>query len=145
MEARDGGTGRGRATALACALADAAGLLLFTGVGIAMHGAAFAAGPILRNAVPFVGLWFLLAPLTRVYRQPGWRTLFGHWALVLPLAVAARQVWVGRLVSRATVAFFIASLTLTLAFLIAGRLAVWVVARTQAGTGEARSASRPDP
>jgi Protein of unknown function (DUF3054) len=111
------------------ALADTAGLLVFAAVGIAMHGAGFSAGPILRNIVPILGVWFLLAPLTGIYRRPGWRSLLLHWAVALPIAVAARQWWVGRLFSRATVAFLIASLVLTLAILVAGRLVLWLADR----------------
>lgn len=111
---------------IAAAVADATSLLVFTAAGIAMHGADFSAGPILRNVVPILGCWFLLAPLTGIYRRPGWRTLFVHWAVALPLGVAGRQWWVGRLFSRATVVFLIAALMLTLALLLVGRLAVWL-------------------
>jgi hypothetical protein len=114
------------------AMVDAVSLLVFTFVGIAMHGAGFGPGPILRNVVPFLGAWYLFAPLTRVYRRPGWRTLLIHWAIVLPVAVIARQWWVGRLVSRATAVFFIASLTLTLVILAAGRLILWLGRRRPA-------------
>lgn len=122
---------------LAGALADTAGLLVFTAVGIAMHGAGFTAGPILRNVVPILGVWFLLAPVTGVYRTPGWRSLLAHWAVALPLGVAVRQWWVGRLISRATVAFLIASLILTLAILVAGRLLLWLGSRMRPTSGAA--------
>jgi hypothetical protein len=111
---------------------DAVSLLVFTFAGIAMHGAGFGPGPILRNAVPFLGVWYLLAPATHVYRRPGWRTLIIHWAIALPIAVVIRQAWVGRLFSRATVAFLIASLVLTLAILTAGRLILWLGRRRAA-------------
>lgn len=117
---------------LASALTDAAGLLVFTAVGIAMHGAGFGAMPILRNVVPILGIWFLLAPVTGIYRQTGWRSLVIHWAVALPLAVVARQWWVGRLFSRATVAFLIASMILTLAILLVGRLLLWLATRRPA-------------
>ena len=117
---------------LASALTDAAGLLVFTAVGIAMHGAGFGAMPILRNVVPILGIWFLLAPVTGIYRRTGWRSLMIHWAVALPLAVVARQWWVGRLFSRATVAFLIASLILTLAILGVGRLLLWLATRRPA-------------
>jgi hypothetical protein len=116
---------------LASALADAAGLSVFTAVGIAMHGAGFGATPILRNIVPILGVWFLLAPATGVYQRPGWRSLLVHWAVALPLGVLARQWWVGRLYSRATVVFLIASLILTLVLLVAGRLLLWLATRRQ--------------
>lgn len=112
--------------AAAAAIVDAAGLLVFTFVGIAMHGAGFGPGPILRNVVPFLGAWYLLAPLTGVYNRPGRRTLVIHWASAIPVAVIVRQWWVGRLFSRATVAFLIASLVLTLVILTAGRLLLWL-------------------
>jgi hypothetical protein len=124
--------GAAKRAGLASALTDAAGLLTFTAVGIAMHGAGFGAIPILRNVVPILGIWFLLAPVTGIYRHPGWRSLLEHWAVALPLAVVARQWWVGRLFSRATVAFLIASLILTLAILAAGRLILWLAGRRSA-------------
>jgi hypothetical protein len=112
--------------ARAIAVVDAVSLLVFTFVGIAMHGAGFGPGPILRNVVPILGTWYLLASVTHVYRRPGWRTLVIHWAIALPIAVIVRQWWVGRLFSRATVAFLIASLVLTLAMLTAGRFILWL-------------------
>ena len=117
---------------LASALTDAAGLLVFTAVGIAMHGAGFGTMPILRNVVPILGIWFLLAPVTGIYRRTGWRSLVIHWAVALPLAVAARQWWVGRLFSRATVAFLIASLILTMAILLVGRALLRLATRRPA-------------
>jgi hypothetical protein len=76
--------------------------------------------------VPILGTWYLLASVTYIYRRPGWRTLVIHWAIALPIAVIVRQWWVGRLFSRATVAFLIASLVLTLAMLTAGRFILWL-------------------
>lgn len=110
-------------------LVDGVSLLAFTGIGIAMHGAGFGADPILRTVVPILVVWYALAPLTRLYRRPGWRSLLIHWAVALPIGVAARQVWVGRLLSRAAAVFLIAALVLTLAFLVAGRLLLWVAQR----------------
>ena len=108
------------------ALVDGAALLLFTVIGIAMHGAGFGPGPILRNVVPILGGWYLLAPLTRVYARVGWSTLLIHWILTVPAGVVVRQVWVGRLFSRATVVFLVASLVFTLAFVAAGRFILWL-------------------
>lgn len=102
---------------------------MFTIIGIALHGAGFVAGSILRNVVPMLGAWYLLAPITYVYRSPGWRTLLIHWAVAMPLAVAARQLWVERLFSRATVVFLIAALALTFVFVTAGRLILWLAQR----------------
>jgi len=110
----------------AAALLDGAGLLLFTAIGIAMHGAGFGPGPILRNVVPILGGWYLLAPLTRVYARVSWSTLLLHWILAVPAGVLVRQLWVGRLVTRATVVFLVASLVFTLVLLAAGRLILWL-------------------
>lgn len=102
---------------------------MFTIIGIALHGAGIVASSILRNVVPMLGAWYLLAPITQVYRSPGWRTLLIHWAVAVPLAVAARQLWVERLFSRATVAFLLAALALILAFVATGRLILWLAQR----------------
>lgn len=122
-----------KASARAAALIDAAALLVFASVGIAMHGAGFGRGAILRNVVPFLGAWCLLAPVTGVYRRLSLGRLLAHWAVAIPAAVLVRQLWVGRFVSRATVVFLIAALAFTLALLLAGRLILQWRRRTEAG------------
>lgn len=113
------------------AIMDGASLLVFTVIGLMTHGAEIAPGPVLRDVVPILGVWYLLAPVSRTYRTPGWSTLLLSWALAVPLGVLVRQVWVGRVWSRATVVFLIAAMSLTLVFLLTGRVLVTLAGRNR--------------
>ncbi len=63
-----------------------------------------------------------LAPVSRIYRRPGWRSLLLNWALAVPAGVLVRQILLGRPLGRGTLVFLLAALAFTLLFLVAGRL-----------------------
>jgi hypothetical protein len=116
-------------------LVDGVSLLIFTWVGAAVHHAALDISVVLRDAGPFLGVWFVLAPLTSAYRRPGWGTLGRHWLLAVPLAVLGRQVLLGRPFDRAVFVFLLVALFFTGLFLAAGRVVATrlVVPRRAAG------------
>lgn len=116
-------------------LVDGVSLLAFTWVGVAAHRNELSPSVVLRNAGPFLGVWFVLVPLTSVYRQPGWGSLVRHWLLVIPLAVLGRQVFLGRPLDRAALVFLAVALVFTGLFLAAGRVVAtrFVVPRRAAG------------
>ena len=75
-------------------LADAASLIVFVLVGITGHRTGTVDG-FLRNAVPLLGVWFLVAWLGRTYRRPGWRSLLRNWIVAVPVGLLARTLIVG--------------------------------------------------
>ncbi len=103
-------------------LVDGVSLLTFTWVGVAVHRSVLGASVVLRDVGPFLGVWFVLVPLTSVYRRPGWGSLVRHWLLAIPLAVLGRQVLLGRPLDRAALVFFLVALVFTGLFLAAGRV-----------------------
>lgn len=116
-------------------LVDGVSLLLFTWVGLAAHRSGLSASVALRDVGPFLGVWFVLVPLTSVYRRAGWGSLLRHWLLAIPLAVLGRQVLLGRPFDRATFVFLVVALVFTGLFLAAGRVVAtrFVAARRAAG------------
>ncbi len=103
-------------------LVDGVSLLTFTWVGVAVHHSVLGASVVLRDVGPFLGVWFVLVPLTSVYRRPGWGSLVRHWLLAIPLAVLGRQVLLGRPLDRAALVFLLVALVFTGLFLAAGRV-----------------------
>jgi hypothetical protein len=103
-------------------LVDGVSILVFTWVGVAVHRSALDASVVLRDAGPFLGVWFVLALLTSVYRRPGWGSLVRHWLLAIPLAVLGRQVLLGRPLDHDALVFLVVVLVFTGLFLATGRV-----------------------
>ncbi len=103
-------------------LVDSVSLLTFSWVGIAAHGSSLSASVVIRDAGPFLGVWFMLAPLTSVYRRPGWGSLVRHWLVAIPLAVLGRQVLLGRPLDRVALVFLVVALVFAGLLLAAGRV-----------------------
>ena len=116
-------------------LVDGVSLLAFTWVGAAVHRSALGMSVVLSDVGPFLGVWFVLVPLTSVYRQPGWGSLMRHWLLAIPLAVLGRQVLLGRPFDRAAFLFLLVALVFTGLFLAVGRVVAtrFAVPRRAAG------------
>lgn len=55
-------------------LADAAALVVFVVIGLREHRGGTVEG-FLRNSLPLLGAWFLVAWRAHTYRRPGWRSL----------------------------------------------------------------------
>jgi len=108
------------------ALVDAVSLLAFTLIGLNTHRAAITGQTLLRDLGPILGAWFVLAPVSGIYRIPGWRSLLLNWALAVPVGVFVRQVLLGRPLGRGTLVFLLAALVFTLLFLVAGRVAAHI-------------------
>ncbi len=97
-------------------------LLAFTWVGVAVHRSVLDMSVVLRDVGLFLGVWFVLVPLTSVYRRPGWGSLVRHWLMAIPLAVLGRQVLLGRPLDRAAFVFLLVALVFAGLFLAAGRV-----------------------
>lgn len=102
------------------AVVDAAAIFAFVLLGGDVHGTVRPAGT-LRTLLFLLVPWYAVAAYSGLYRAPSWRSFLRTWAVAIPLGIILRQIWVGRLFSRATLLFFVAALVLTLVFMIAGR------------------------
>ena len=102
-------------------LADAAALIVFVFVGIRGHRAATVEG-FLRNAVPLLTAWFVVAALAHTYRRPGWRSLLRNWIVAVPVGLLIRTLIVGSPRGGRLLVFLAVGLAFTLVFLVLGRL-----------------------
>jgi Protein of unknown function (DUF3054) len=110
------------------ALADAAALTVFVLVGISGHRADTMEG-FLRNAIPLLGVWFLVAWLGHTYRRPGWRSLLRTWIVAVPVGLLVRTLIVGSPTSVRILVFIAVGLAFTLVFLVLGRLVARLLSR----------------
>lgn len=109
-------------------LADAAALLLFVLIGLRGHGVRTVDG-FLRNAVPLLGAWFVVAWLLRTYRRPGWRSLLTNWIVAVPIGLLVRTAVVGSPSGAGILAFVGVGLAFTLLVLVLGRLVARLASR----------------
>ena len=102
-------------------LADVAALVVFVLVGISGHRASTLEG-FLRNAVPLLGVWFLVAWIAHTYRRPGWRSLLRNWIVAVPVGLLVRTLIVGSPSGGRLLVFLAVGLAFTLVLLVLGRL-----------------------
>lgn len=102
-------------------ITDALALVVFVGVGIAQHDEGGVPALFVRNALPLLLAWFVVAQLTGLYRRPRRGVLLLTWAVAVPAALLIRTAWVGSPHGAQIVVFLGVGLAFTLAFLLAGR------------------------
>jgi glycopeptide antibiotics resistance protein len=102
-------------------LADAVALVVFVLVGIRGHHAGTLEG-FLRNVIPLLGSWFVVAGLAHTYRRPGWRSLLRNWIVAVPVGLLVRTLIVGSPRGGRLLVFIAVGLAFTLLFLVLGRL-----------------------
>ena len=114
-------------------VADALALTLFVLAGIVEHDEGSNVVTLfLRNAVPLLVSWFVVARFTGAYRWPGLRTLLPTWAIAVPSGLLLRSAWVGSPAGGELAVFLGIGLGFTLVFVLAGRLATGGLARRDA-------------
>lgn len=84
----------GRRGAIRYAIADAVALLAFVAIGLRGHHGRTVEG-FLRNAVPLLGAWCLVAWAAHTYRRPGWWSLLRTWIVAVPIGLLVRTAIVG--------------------------------------------------
>jgi hypothetical protein len=109
------------------ATADAVALLAFVVTGMRTHHEAGAATIFLRNAIPLLGTWFVVAALFRTYRRPGFVVVLKTWIVAVPIGLVLRSLWVGSPEGLRILVFLAVGLAFTLLFLLLGRAAVVVI------------------
>ena len=111
-------------------LADAAALIVFVLLGLRGHHASTVEG-FLRNAVPLLGVWFLVAWLAHTYRRPGWRSLLRNWIVAIPIGLLVRTLIVGSPKGGRILVFIAVGLAYTALFLVLGRLLARILSRAR--------------
>lgn len=111
-------------------LADAAALVVFVLVGISGHRASTVGG-FVRNAVPLLGVWFLVAWLAHTYRRPGWRSLLRNWIVAVPIGLLIRTLIIGSPKGARILVFIAVGLAFTGLFLVLGRLLAGLLSRAR--------------
>jgi hypothetical protein len=108
---------------------DVLALIAFVLVGIRSHHESGAAALFLRNAVPLLVAWFVVAVAVGTYRRPSTRTLLINWAVAVPVGLIARSLVIGSPTGGRLVTFLGVGLAFTLLFLIVGRALAGVIGR----------------
>jgi Protein of unknown function (DUF3054) len=111
------------------AAVDAIALVVFVVAGIRSHHEVGALDLFLRNAVPLLTAWFLVAVLTGAYRRPELRRLVVTWIVAVPAGLIARSLWVGSPTGGRLLVFLGIGLGFTGLFLTAGRALVRLTER----------------
>src|SRR5215210_1845720 len=113
---------------------DGAALLLFVVIGLAQHDDGPSVGVFLRNAIPLLGAWFVVAVPLGAYRRSGQRTLLVTWAVGVPAGLLLRTAWVGSPHGSEILVFLGVGLAVTLLFLTIGRGVARLVGERRAPT-----------
>jgi fructose-specific phosphotransferase system IIC component len=111
-------------------IADAAALTVFVLVGISGHRASTVEG-FLRNAIPLLAAWFLVAWLAHTYRRPSWRSLLRTWIVAVPVGLLVRTLIVGSPRGVRILVLIAVGLAFTLVFLVLGRLLARLLSRAR--------------
>lgn len=114
------------ALAAAC---DAGGLIVFAVVGLLSHHGGVSGRGLARDGVPLLCGWFAAAALARLYVTPTAARLAATWLAGVSGAVVVRALVLGHHAVGGESAFLGVSLTFTLVFVVAARLAAGFVSR----------------
>lgn len=120
----------GRPASVWYVVADAAALIAFVVIGLRGHHGSMVEG-FLRNAVPLLGAWFLVASASHMYHRPGWRRLLRNWILAVPIGLLVRTVVVGSPKGARILVFIAVGLAFTGLFLVLGRLLARLLSRAR--------------
>ena len=111
-------------------IVDTAALIVFVLLGLRGHRVSTLEG-FLRNAVPLLGVWFLVAWLAHTYRRPGWRSLLRNWIVAVPIGLLVRTLIVGSPRGGKILVFIAVGLAFTALFLVLGRLLARILSRSR--------------
>ncbi len=110
-------------------VADILALIAFVLVGIRSHYGREMPVVFLRNAVPLLVAWFVVAVPVGTYRRPSPRSLAVTWVLAVPIGLVARSFILGSPTGSRLATFLGVGLAFTLLFLVAGRLLAGLIQR----------------
>jgi Protein of unknown function (DUF3054) len=101
------------------AASDTAAILLFVTIGLLSHRRGLGPSGYARDALPFLGSWFVAALVCGLYARPGFWRLPSTWAIAVPAAVLVRALVLGRRFGGSEAAFLAVSLV-TIGILVLG-------------------------
>ena len=96
-------------------------IVLFAILGLQAHGEPISLAGILRNALPILLVWWLVAPFLRTYTRPGWQNLLFTWAIAVSLGVWLRFMVLQKPFDTGYLVFWAVALGVTLVLLLAWR------------------------
>jgi peptidoglycan biosynthesis protein MviN/MurJ (putative lipid II flippase) len=100
---------------------DAICILLFAILGLLTHGEPVSLVGIIRNALPILLVWWLVAPFLRTYTRPGWQNLLYTWAVAVSAGVWLRFMVLQKPFDLGYLVFWAVTLGTTLVLLLAWR------------------------
>ncbi len=122
-----------RKTARLLAWGDAVCIVLFAIIGLQSHGEPVSLSGIVRNALPILLVWWLIAPFLRTYTRPTWQNLLYTWAIAVSTGVWLRFMVLQKSFDTGYLVFWTVALGATLVLLLAWRgLAILLLRRQQA-------------
>jgi len=114
---------------------DALCIVLFAAMGLQAHGEPIGLAGIVRNALPILLVWWLVAPFLRTYSRPSWQNLLYTWAIAVSAGVWLRFMVLQKPFDLGYLIFWAVALGTTLVLLLAWRgLAMLLAARLRAKT-----------
>ncbi len=113
------------------AAVDGLALLAFIAVGLRSHRIGAMAEIAARNAVPLAVTWAAVSAVVGTYRRRDVISLVVTWAIAVPVGLSIRTWWVGSPQGGRLAIFLAVGLGSTLLFLLIGRGALGLVARTR--------------
>lgn len=109
---------------------DAFCILLFAVVGLQTHAEPISFWGVVRNSLPILVVWYLIAPFLRTYTYPTWRNLLYTWAIAVSAGVWLRFMVLGKPFGMGFFIFLGITLAFTLLFLLVWRfVALWILRR----------------
>ena len=124
---------------------DAAAILVFVTIGLLSHHGGVTLRGYARDALPFLGCWFGVALLLRLYSRGGLARLVATWAIAIPLAWLVRALVLGRSLTGHEAAFLVVSLVTVGVLVAAFRLLAWLVLRARPGRRRSARSRPPRP
>lgn len=122
-----------RKTARLLAWGDAVCIVLFAIIGLQSHGEPVSLSGIVRNALPILLVWWLIAPFLRTYTRPTWHNLLYTWAIAVSTGVWLRFMVLQKSFDTGYLVFWTVALGATLVLLLAWRgLAISLLRRQEA-------------
>ncbi|MCX7601672.1 MAG: DUF3054 domain-containing protein [Meiothermus sp.] len=100
---------------------DAICIVLFAIIGLQSHGEPLSLAGIVRNALPILLVWWLVAPFLRTYTRPSWRNLLYTWAVAVSTGVWLRFMVLQKPFDAGYLVFWVVALGATLILLLAWR------------------------
>lgn len=103
-------------------------IVLFAAIGLQTHGEPLSLAGILRNALPILLVWWLIAPFLRTYTRPSWQNLLYTWAIAVSAGVWLRFMVLQKPFDLGYLIFWAVALGATLVLLLAwrGLALVWM-------------------